>query len=275
MAWIGKLQRWYSYDQFPLGCAMRLGSTVGGPPTHRLERYYKRSAAACTDFERWQDARSERKRALARREFKKGIAAIKRVNRALDPMRPGMHRLPRRNGLSSASRIEPRYGQVAAVLSVTARARVRCWSPGDWDEVLRRFAAYYGRPAPDLLGFVMLPMDVDLSPIACAALDDFTFGHMRPKDRAGLDQVVEGVNTLAHESEHLANPAESESVVECYGMQAIPHATVLLGGSEAYGKRLARAYWLDLYPHQPPKYRTRACRPGGSLDNDPWGPAFP
>jgi hypothetical protein len=275
LRWIGRLDRWYSYDLFPVDCAMRLASLVGGAPTRRLQPYYTRSAAACTSFERWQDARSEGKRALARRESNQGLATIRRVDRALNPLRPGMRRLPRRRGAGSASRINPRYGYVAAVLSVSARVRVRCWSLTDWDSVTHRYAAYTGRPGSDLLGFVIQPMDVNLSPIACRALDEFTFSRTRPTDRAGLDELAEGINALAHESEHIANPGDSERVVECNGMQSIPHATKLLGGSERYGLRLARAYYRDLYPHMPANYWTLACRDGGSLDWDPWGHDWP
>jgi hypothetical protein len=164
----------------------------------------------------------------------------------------------------------PRYGHAVAVLSVAPRVRVRCWSLADWDGVVRQFTAYIGHPAPDLLGFVIQPEDVNLSPSACAALDELVFERARPKDRVGLDHLALGINALAHESEHIADPQNSESVVECYGMQAVPDAMRLLGGSERYGLRLAKAYYEDLYPYQPPEYRTRACRHGGPLDDDPW-----
>src|SRR5439155_11575000 len=92
--WVGRLDRWYGYDQFPVQCGMRLASTVGGAPTARLAPYYLRSAAACGHFDHWEDAQWLRK-PDAEKELRKGWAIIKRVDRDLSPLRPGMRRLPR------------------------------------------------------------------------------------------------------------------------------------------------------------------------------------
>jgi hypothetical protein len=249
---------------------MRLASTVGGAPTARLARYYSRSAAACGHFDHWEDAQWQRK-ADAERELRKGWAIIKRVDRDLSPLRPGMRPLPRRDGPSSASRIAIRYSRVAAQVGEDARVRVRCWSLKQWTGVLRSYRAYGARSMPEfVIGFLMRPHDINLSPEVCKALDEFTYGHLRPSDTAGLDELAEGVNTLAHESMHIHYPLAREAVVECHGMQSIASTAELLGSDESYGQKLARAYYRDIYSHQLPSYRSPECRKGGRLDVIHW-----
>ena len=43
----------------------------------------------------------------------------------------------------------------------------------------------------------------------------------------------------------------------------------ILGTSPAYADELATAYWKDLYPRNPPEYRTPLCYDGGPLDLQP------
>lgn len=276
LAWIGKFDLWYRYERFPADCANRLSSEVGGgASTFRLAIAYRRSLAACTHFQLWEDDRAERKDALADAEFDKGIAIIKAVSKALDSMRPGMQMLPRRRGPSSASRIEDRYSRVASMVSSYDGVRVRCWSLPGWGKVMRRFDVYTGGPPPDLIGFVIKPRDVSLSPGACRALDEFAYEHARPTDHAGLEDLSEGLNALAHESQHVAHPQSSEAVVECYSMQSIRALAELLGGNERYGLTLAHAYFRDVYPRLPQAYQTRSCRNDGPLDANPWEDHWP
>jgi hypothetical protein len=276
LAWIGSFDGWYRYDRFPAGCADRLSSAVGGgAPSLRLAIAYRRSVAACTHFQRWEDDRAEKKYDLARAEFRKGIGTVKAVARTLHSFRPGTEMLPRTTGPSSASRTEVRYSRVAAMVSSRDGVRVRCWSLPDWVKVLRRFEAYIGGPSPDLIGFVIQPRDVSLSPGACKALDEFAYERARPADRPGLDDLSEGLNALAHESQHVAHPGSSEAVVQCYSMQSIRAVAELLGGDEQYGQALAHAYFRDVYPRLPRPYQTRSCRNDGPLDANPWEDHWP
>jgi hypothetical protein len=270
LAWVGRFDQWYMYERFPAGCADRLSSEAGGgAPSFRLATAYRRSLVACTHFQHWEDDRADKNDTLADAEFRKGLGIVKAVSKSLNPFRPGMQMLPRRRGPSSASRTEVRYSHVASAVSSHDGVRVRCWSLPDWVKVLRRFQAYTGGPAPDLIGFVIKPRDVSLSPGACKALDEFAYEHARPRDRSGLDDLAEGLNALAHESQHIAHPRSSEAVVQCYGVQSIRAVAELLGGDERYGLALAHAYFRDIYPELPAAYRTRVCRNNGPLDAHP------
>jgi hypothetical protein len=153
---------------------------------------------------------------------------------------------------------------VAKAIGGDGGAVVRCWSFADWNRLVVRVSAYWGSKAsPDLIGFTIPPHFVNLGPNACRSLDEFTYEHARPHDSAGLDEVALGLNTLAHESNHVRHPGDTEAAVECYAMHSIPRTTQLLGGSARYGQVIARAYFRDLFPEQPSSYRLPGCRIGG------------
>ena len=58
----------------------------------------------------------------------------------------------------------------------------------------------------------------------------------------------------------------SEAVTECEALQRDQLTATLLGAGQAQARRLARSYWLLVYPQMPDDYRTGDCAPGGRLD---------
>jgi hypothetical protein len=95
-------------------------------------------------------------------------------------------------------------------------------------------------------------------------------------DRAhpSQDEVV-AVHVLSHEARHMAGTL-GEAAAECQAMQRDAWTARLLGASREEAFRLARSYWLTVYPRMPDDYRTGDCAPGGRLDEHlpdaPWAP---
>lgn len=86
------------------------------------------------------------------------------------------------------------------------------------------------------------------------------------------DEVI-AVHVLSHESRHMAGTT-SEAVTECAAMQRDVWAATLLGASAEEALKLARTYWLTIYPRMPDDYRSGECAPGAPLDEHlsdaPW-----
>lgn len=274
LRWIGKLDREYQpSENFAESCPISHLTGLGKPPTHRLRHYIATARAACRMFE---GAGSNSGSSPSTTDSGDALALMQRANEILEPLRPGMRRLPHVAGPSGRSRIASRYTPVAAAIAGDGDTVVRCWSISDWNRLTARAAAYWGsKGAPDLLGFVIKPHWINLSPSACRSLDEFTYERARPDDRSGLDALAVGLITLAHESEHIRHPFAGEAVIECYGMQSISGVARLLGGPERYGEQIARAELRDVYPEAPSAYRTAACHDGGPLDLRPARPRWP
>lgn len=89
------------------------------------------------------------------------------------------------------------------------------------------------------------------------------------------DQVV-AVHILSHEARHMAG-TKDEAQAECEAMQRDAWAARLLGATDEQAHRLARAYWLVVYPTMNDAYSSPECRPGGVLDERlqlaPWASA--
>lgn len=268
LRWLGKLDSQYGHDQdFAASCQISTRSGLGKPPTPRLRHYVTMAAVACKDFERGTNAAGTPD---AQKSLNRSVAVMDRANQAVDKLRPSLQPLPRIAGSSGRSRIAIQYTRVAVAIDGNPRALVRCWSISDWARVVRRAAAYWGSKGRlELLGFVMQPHFISLSPEACRSLDELVYEHARPKDSAGLDEIAIGLNALAHESEHVRHPYMSEAVVECYAMQEISSAARLLVGRSKYGELVARHYAGDLYAKQPLNYKSGACRNNGPLDLHP------
>jgi hypothetical protein len=171
--------------------------------------------------------------------------------------------LPVRTGEGDTSRIEPRFGRVASTLA-SRPVQVRCWSKADWAAVFDEWRAF---TADDhgAIGFVA-SFDrgrLSLAPDICARLATFAYGGARPE---GFE-TAQAVETLAHETEHLVSPG-TEAETECYGMQDIRKAARLLGADRTQADKLARVFWLDVYPRKPKNYKTPRCRDGGPLDRN-------
>lgn len=125
------------------------------------------------------------------------------------------------------------------------------------------------------LGFV--PFDADGRPLPtatikrdpCRDLRDYLGGS---KERPSTRQVM-AVHVLTHEAMHMRGET-SEAITECEALQRDQLTATLLGAGQAQARRLARSYWLLVYPQMPDDYRTGDCAPGGrldeGLDSAPW-----
>ena len=87
-------------------------------------------------------------------------------------------------------------------------------------------------------------------------------------------EVAWSLNTLAHESYHLAG-VRNEARTECYALQAIDFVTRRLGASPDQAHALA-AFSFDQLPRRlPPEYSSPDCRNGGAYDLRPRRPVWP
>ncbi|TML40781.1 MAG: hypothetical protein E6G25_02965 [Actinobacteria bacterium] len=87
-------------------------------------------------------------------------------------------------------------------------------------------------------------------------------------------EIAWSLNTLAHESYHLAG-VRNEAATECYALQAIDFVARRLGASPDQGRALA-AFSFDQLPRRmPPEYSSPECRDGGRLDLHPGDPSGP
>ena len=87
-------------------------------------------------------------------------------------------------------------------------------------------------------------------------------------------EIAWSLNTLAHESYHLAG-VRNEAETECYALQAIEFVARRLGASPDQGRALA-AFSFDQLPRRmPPEYSSPECRDGGRLDLHPGDPSGP
>jgi len=98
----------------------------------------------------------------------------------------------------------------------------------------------------------------------------------RGSDHANPSEAeVEAVHVLSHEARHMAGVTD-EAQAECQAMQRDAAAARALGADAAAARRLARYYWLVLYPNMPDGYRGAACAPGAAWDEHlpdaPWDP---
>ncbi len=93
-------------------------------------------------------------------------------------------------------------------------------------------------------------------------------GQARPSAAAVL-----AVHVLTHEAMHMAGHIP-EAEAECAAMQRDARTAQMLGAAPAAATRLARTYWLTVYPEMREEYRSVECRPGGLLDEGlpgaPW-----
>jgi hypothetical protein len=87
-------------------------------------------------------------------------------------------------------------------------------------------------------------------------------------------EIAWSLNTLAHESYHLAG-VRNEAQTECYALQAIDFVARRLGASPAQARALASFSFSELPGRMPPGYRSPACRDGGAYDLRPQSPIWP
>lgn len=171
--------------------------------------------------------------------------------------------LPRRSGVTSASRIEPRFSAVAASLS-GKKSEVRCWSKADWARINGEHVA--SGDSLDYVGGFYHPTGthIQLETSICADLVDLVYRHLRPSGDAAV-RLAMGVDTLAHESMHRRGYI-NEATTECYATQLVYRTARELGIPSAYAATLHALNWRMVYPTHPPQYHSAACRNGSKLD---------
>src|SRR3954463_15729469 len=87
-------------------------------------------------------------------------------------------------------------------------------------------------------------------------------------------EIAWSLNTLAHESYHLAGVRE-EAETECYALQAIDFVAHSLGASDAQARALATFSFETLPQRMPAEYTSPQCYDGGKLDLFPGNPRWP
>ncbi len=177
--------------------------------------------------------------------------------------------LPHIRGRSGYSRNDPGYLPAAQQITRAAQA-VYCWDPADWIAV----SGDDGTGDTVELGFVnpgLHPGEINLSPTVCDGIDTILY------DRTQIVtfRVAIGVDTLAHESLHLAG-VRNEAQTECYAMQWTPVTATKLGGTYSFGRLLAALLWRTYTARTPPAYYdTYRCRNGGAWDLQPRSNLWP
>ena len=112
------------------------------------------------------------------------------------------------------------------------------------------------------------PADVtDLKRHVCKRLSAFP-------DVADDDIIVRAMNTLAHESWHLAG-VRNEATAECYAVQTIEFTAKRLGADPPRARQLALAFVVTQYERMPSSYQSEECRDGGELDLRRDSPVWP
>lgn len=183
--------------------------------------------------------------------------------------------LPTRDGVTSASRIEPRFGRVASSLAGKP-AQVRCWSPLDWARINGDLLSHggAGESLDYVSGFYWPPSGrIHLDPTACAGLVDLAYRAVRPDRGRAFVRIALGVDTLAHESMHRRG-FRNEAVTECYAVQLVYKTAKALGATSAYAALVSRQAWAA-YPAHPAAYLSDECRNGGKLDLSPKRSTWP
>jgi hypothetical protein len=241
-------------------CGPIFRNSVGPAPTSRQRAAAQAILAACRDYRGGDLAAGDRTlNASAAHIF----------------LRSDGRALPRRGGVTTASRVEPRFSSVAAALSGVPGTVVRCWSLPDWVSLIAERGAYTGG-AVNLRadGFVSESTRVNLAPRMCNRLVRFVYEGERPARGKAKLQLANTILTLGHETVHVA-PGGDEAVATCYGLQRMRRAARLLGALPIYADGLAELAWTGLYPYGLAKYHSPECRDGGRLDLNPKSPVWP
>jgi hypothetical protein len=87
-------------------------------------------------------------------------------------------------------------------------------------------------------------------------------------------EIAWSLNTLAHESYHLAG-VRNEAQTECYALQAIDFVARRLGASPEQGRALGAFSFDQLPGRMPAEYSSPECRDGHRFDLHPNDPAWP
>jgi hypothetical protein len=178
--------------------------------------------------------------------------------------------LPEQGGPIEKSRVEPRLSRAGSAL-VGEAIEVRCWSQRDWREKIEDSDA---QTPHELAGIAGEGGPVELAPDACKPLVEMLYTKTKPVTHEQEVRLAYAVGILAHELEHVKGEMDEEAA-ECHGMQRLAVVARELGVPKTEARRLARVYWLEIYPDATRGYRTAACRNGEKLDLRPRDPVWP
>jgi hypothetical protein len=274
-AWVESVQEWMAVEAFQgdfRNCGERIANRVGDAPDAELEPLEHRLTGLCSRFEHaYRDLDRAFKTddadlyARSQTAMRRAEAQISTVRAAVDAWQPGSDAagLPRRGGIVTSSRIEPRFSSAASAIA-HRDVTVRCWSKRDWPRI-ERVARAEGSAVTDLAGLADPTTEIaDLAPEVCRDLVDLAYRGVHTGVQAAF-----GLQVLSHEATHLREDAgSSEAVTECYAMQRSAEGADELGLRPGEASALAATYWADIYPEVDPEYFTGDCRDGGPLDLD-------
>ena len=265
-------------------CAESLEKEVGAPRVPRYRESYGLFRTACSAVADWGRALDEAAgagdaeliRNVDRKETRVG-ETLDEAQRELESSFLAVESLPIKGGNVSTSRIEPRFGRAMNKLVYkredAAQIEVRCWSQEDWPKVKFEWGGYAGNI--DFAGFAYDDFRVSVAPEYCASLVGLVYEQERPTSGLPLFRAAASVALLAHEAGHLFESETNEARTECQAVQHVSEMGRILGLGRAYSDELARVYWEDLYPRNPPAYKTPLCRNGGPLDLKPSSDKWP
>lgn len=159
--------------------------------------------------------------------------------------------------------------------SVGVDAKVYCWQPASWASLFEHYAIVRGGEEASLEGIADPARDrIDLAPGVCATLDNYLQG-IRPLELSNENlELAQSLIVLTHQAEHLKEPSAPETEIECYATQHVRPLVRAVWGP-ALAEEIALHGWEIVYPELPPQFRTKACRDGGPLDQDPRSNAWP
>lgn len=178
--------------------------------------------------------------------------------------------LPTIGGISTESRVEPRFSKVATTIAGRT-VDVRCYSPAAWTRLGEEWDAYVGRGLEQTRAYVRSDARhlLHLDPTVCASLVKLTYKLARPGNGRAFERtdLAAALHTLTHEAYHSkGNSVEIEA--ECFGLQRVRPAARMLGVSKDYAAQLAAAAWKE-YRSPGHPYVASGCRNGGRLDLNP------
>ena len=228
-------------------CEATFDDEVGDPASGRLKptAAAARRGCAAVSRARWRDGQADVVRSLVT------------VHEERAPPR-------RRQALSEIARS-----------SVGVDPDVYCWEPAGWESFFEHYAIVRGGEESSLEGVVDPARNrIDLGPGVCATLDNYLQG-IRPLELSDENlELAESLIVLAHQAEHLRAPSASETAIECYALQHV-RPLVRAKWEPELAEEIALHGWELAYPELPAQFRTKACRDGGPLDQDPRSNAWP
>lgn len=195
------------------------------------------------------------------------LSAATAQSAPVDHAPPDSRPLPTRGGMTTISRVEPRFSKAAALVSGGRRVEARCWSTDDWGDLLLDWFLT-GKPASE--NVYVNPNDAQprsrlhVEPSMCTDLARLTYGKEWKASDRNLALAI-AVVKLTHGAQHVRGTAD-EGTAECWGLQRARIVARSLGLSRVESNKLVEVYWRREYRTQRARYRSAQCRQGGALD---------